>query len=118
MAELQLFMLMSCCLSDRQDLSQERAVPVMLREVSRWEKRMAWLMVLKAALRPRRIIMLSRLVSEERRRSLVTLKMTVLVLCCVRNPDPSFQVRGSLSCVSRTRCSIFDRKGRMEMGLK
>lgn len=48
---MQLFMLMNCCLSMRCDMSQERAVQMMLREESRQERRMMWLMVSKAALR-------------------------------------------------------------------
>lgn len=45
---------------------------------------MAWLMVLKAA--ERLIRMLSWPESEEKRRSLVTLRRALLGLCCVRNP--------------------------------
>ena len=37
--------LMNCFLFVRYDLSQERAVPVTLREDSRQERRMVWLMV-------------------------------------------------------------------------
>ena len=43
--EVQLLILMNCCLSKRYDLSQVSAVPVMLREASRRERRMEWLMV-------------------------------------------------------------------------
>jgi len=42
-------MLIDCCLFVRDDLSQERAVLVMLRDNSRWERRMLWVMVSKAA---------------------------------------------------------------------
>ena len=51
-------MLMNCCRFVRYDFNQERAVPVMLREDSRRERRMAWLMVSKAAVRSRRMRML------------------------------------------------------------
>ena len=36
--EVQLFMLINCCLIVRYDFNQERAGPVMLREDSRWER--------------------------------------------------------------------------------
>jgi len=38
--EVQLLMLMNCCLLVRYERNQERAVPVMLREHSRRERRM------------------------------------------------------------------------------
>ena len=78
--EVQLLMLMNCCLLVRYDLNQERAVPVMLRDDSRRERRMVWLMVSKAAVRSRRRRMLRWPESEERRRSLVTLRRAVSVL--------------------------------------
>ena len=45
-----LLMWMNCCRSVRYDLSQESAVPVMLRDDSRRERRMVWLIVLKVLL--------------------------------------------------------------------
>lgn len=42
---MQLLIWMNCCLFVRYDLNQERAVSVMLREDSRLERRMEWLMV-------------------------------------------------------------------------
>ena len=81
MLDLQLLMLMYWCLSERYDLNQESAVPVIPREDSRRVRRMEWLMVSKAALRSRRMRMLREPVSEERRRSFVTLRRAVSVLC-------------------------------------
>lgn len=80
MLDLQLLMLMYWCRSERYDLNQERAVPVMLRDDSRRVRRIEWLMVSNAALRSRRMSMLREPVSEERRRSLVTLRRAVSVL--------------------------------------
>ena len=74
---MQLLVLMNCCLFVRYDFSQERAVPVMLREDSRQERRMVWLMVSKSAVRSSRMRMLRLPESEERRRSLVTLSRAV-----------------------------------------
>jgi len=51
--EVQLLMWMNCCRSVRYDLSQESAVPVMLREDSRWENDV-WLMVSKPLVRSMR----------------------------------------------------------------
>ena len=48
---------------------------------------MVWLMVSKAAERSRRMRMLSWPESEERSRSLVTLRRADSVLCCERKPD-------------------------------
>ena len=79
MDEVQLLMLMNLCLFVRYDFSQERAEPVMLRDDSKRERRMEWLMVSKAAVSRRRR-MLRWPVSEERRRSLVTLRRAVSVL--------------------------------------
>ena len=84
--EGQLLILMNCCLSERYDLSQVSAVPVMLREDSRRERRMEWLMVSKAAVRSRRMRIV-RCPESEERRSLVILRRAVYVLCCERNPD-------------------------------
>lgn len=55
--EVQLLIWMNCCLSVRYDWSQERAVLVILREDSRRERRMVWLIVSKAAVRSRRMRM-------------------------------------------------------------
>ena len=82
-----MLMLMNCCLCVRYDYSQERAVPVTLRDDSRRERRMLWLMVSKAAVRSRRMRTLRWPESEERRRSLVTFRRAVSVLCCERKPD-------------------------------
>ena len=82
--EVQLLMLMNCCRLVRYD--QERAVPVILREDSRRERR-EWLMVSNAAVRSRRMRMLRWPESEERRRSLVALRRADSVLCCERKPD-------------------------------
>lgn len=46
-----------------------------------------WLMVSKVAMKLRRIRMLRQPESGERRRSLVTLRKNVSVLCFVQNPD-------------------------------
>lgn len=86
MEEVQLLMLMNCCLFVRYDLNQERAVPVMLREDSRQERRMVWLMVLKAAVRSRMRRILTWPESEERR-LLVTLSSAVPVLRRERKLD-------------------------------
>lgn len=51
-----------------------------LREDSRWEMRIAWLIVSKAAVRSRRMRIERWPESEERRRSLVTLRRAVSVL--------------------------------------
>ena len=59
----------------------------MLREDSRRVRRMVWLMVSKAALRSSRMSMLREWVSEERRRSLVTLSRAVSVLWWDLKPD-------------------------------
>ncbi len=50
---VQLLILMNCCLSVRYDLSQDKTIQRMLREDSRQERRMLWIMVLKAAVRLR-----------------------------------------------------------------
>ncbi len=60
---------------------------MMLREDSKRERRIVWLMVSKAAVRSRRMRMLRWPESEEMRRSLVTLRRAVSVLCCERKPD-------------------------------
>ena len=49
--EPQLLILMNC-LFVRKDLSQERTVPVILRENSRWKWRIVWLMEAKAGTVP------------------------------------------------------------------
>ena len=59
-------------------------MPVMWREDSRRESRMEWLMVSKAAVRSRRMRMVRCPESEERRRSLVTFRRAVSVLCFER----------------------------------
>ena len=53
----------------------------------RQEMRMEWLTVSKAALRSRRMRILREPVSEGSRRSLVTLRRAVSVLCLERKPD-------------------------------
>ena len=82
----ELFMETKWCLSVRYDLNQVRAVSVIPRDLRR-EMSMEWWMVSKAALRSSRMRMLSEPVSEESRRSFVTLRRAVSVLCLVRNPD-------------------------------
>ena len=64
MDEVQLLMWMNCCLFLRYDVNQERAVPVMLREDSRLERRM-----------------LSWPESAVRKGSIVTLRKAVSGLC-------------------------------------
>ena len=61
--------------------------------------------------------------SEESRRSLVTLSRTVSVLWWVRKPDwnVSYRLlerRYCLSCIATALSSSFERKVRLEMGLK
>ena len=85
--DLQLFIEMYCCLSERYEVNQERAVPVIPRVDLRRERRMGWPMVSKAAVRSSRMRMLSEPVSQDSRRSLVTLRRAVLVLCLERKPD-------------------------------
>ena len=85
--EEQLFMWMNCCLSERYEVNQERAVPVMLMRDSRRVRRMEWLMESKAAVRSSRMRMLRWPVSADRRRLLLILMRAVSVLCCERNPD-------------------------------
>ena len=85
--ERQLFMEMKCCLSVRYDWNQERAVSVIPRVDLRREISMEWWMVSNAALRSRRMRILSEPVSADRRRSFVTLRRAVSVLCLLRNPD-------------------------------
>ena len=64
----------------RYDCIHDSAVPVMLRVEERRERRMGWLMVSKAAVRSRRMRMVSWLESEARRRSLRILRRAVSVL--------------------------------------
>ena len=80
-------------------------------------------MVSKAAVRSRRMRMLRCPESEERRRSFVILRRAVSVLCFDRKPDWKdsnrlLEVRWVLSCEATARSSIFDMKGRLEMGRK
>ena len=79
MVEFDLLMLMNWWWSERYDLNQERAVPVMWREDSKQIRRMEWLMVSKAALRSRRIRMLREGSSEESRRSFETFILPMLL---------------------------------------
>ena len=70
----------NCFRSVRYDVSQVRASSVMWTRDFRRESRMEWLIVSKAAVRSRRMRIESRPESEERRRSLVTLRRAVSVL--------------------------------------
>ena len=85
--DLQLFIDMYCCLSERYEVNQERAVSVIPRVDLRRERSMGWLMVSKAAVRSSRMTMLSEPVSEDSSRSLVTFRRAVSVLCLERKPD-------------------------------
>lgn len=67
--------------SERYDVNQEWAMPVILREDSSWEKRMEWPMMSKVVLRSSKIWMLRKRTSQERRRSFVTLIRAVSELC-------------------------------------
>ena len=73
--------------SVRYDVSQVRALSVMCKRDFKRDSRMEWLIVSKAAVRSRRMRMDSRPESEERRRSLVTLRSAVSVLWWVQNLD-------------------------------
>jgi len=80
MCDLQLLMEMKWNLSERYDLNQESAEPVMPMDDSRRLRSMVWLMVSKAALRSRRSRMVSEPESDASRRSFVTLSRAVSVL--------------------------------------
>ncbi len=84
---------------------------------------MVWLIVSNAAVRSSRMRMVRCPESAERRRSLVTFRRAVSVLCFERKPDWKdsnrlLEMRWVLSCEATTRSKIFDRKGRLEMGRK
>ena len=78
--DVQLLMEMKWNLSERYELNQESAEPVMPMDDCRRLRSMVWLMVSKAALRSRRRRMVSEPESDASRRSLVTLRRAVSVL--------------------------------------
>ena len=90
--QVQLLVLMNCCLSVRYDLSQVKAEPVMLREDSRRERRMVWLMLSKAAVRSRIMRMLRWPKSDESRRLLMTSRRAVSMLWVEENCSKELNV--------------------------
>ena len=78
--DLQLLMEIKWNLSERYDLNQESAGPLMPMHDCRRVRSMVWSMVSKAALRSRRRRMLSEPESDASRRSFVTWSRAVSVL--------------------------------------
>ncbi len=108
--------------SDKYDLNHANALPLMPTKFSSLFKRMLWSIVSNAALRSKSTNREIQPRSDDKSRSFVTLMRAVSVLWNGLNPDwkssqISFFSKKEYNCEDTTFSSIFERKGRFEIGL-
>ncbi len=108
--------------SDKYNLNHANAHPLMPTEFSSLFRRLLWSIVSNAALRSSSTNREIQPRSDDKSRSFVTLMRAVSVLWDGLNPDwkssqISFLSKMEYNCEDTTFSSIFDRKGRFEIGL-